>query len=61
MNRIREYAKKVGFNIVGNLKQMPNTNFVTGESTPWWIDEANNEYIINNGRICITTANGGII
>lgn len=61
MNRIREYAKNVGFNVVGNLKRMPNTNLATGESVPWWIDEANNEYIIDNGRICIITADGGII
>ena len=66
---IREYAKKVGFNIVGKLIRHPEkeyeTNWTTGEkyntNTRFYLDEAGNEYYINKRNVCIVTINNEII
>ncbi len=61
----REYAKLNGFEVVGKLKRMPNKHYGMDDrhSYPWWIDEAGNEYLIDNKaeQFCIITADGGVI
>ena len=63
----REYAKKCQFKIVGNLKRMPDHfDFVSGKSYRWYMDEAENEYHLDNPNgkwecFCIVTADGGVL
>ena len=61
----REYAKSIGFEVVGKLKRMPNKHYGMDDkhSYPWYIDEAKNEYLMDdNGRACscIVEADGRI-
>ena len=63
---IRQYAKIVGFEVVGKLKRLPDVYYGMDDKHhyPLWIDEAGNEYCGSNGRCdcyCIITADGGII
>lgn len=63
---IREYAKSVGFEIVGKLKRLPDVYYGMDNKNhyPLWIDEAGNEYCGSNGKCdcyCIITADGGVI
>lgn len=63
---IREYAKSIGFDVVGKLKRLPDvTEGLDNENTyPLWIDEAGNEYCGSYeepGAYCIITADGGVI
>ena len=56
---VREYAKSVGFEVVGKLRRMKAVR-----NQKWYIDEADNEYWLDNvGKncICIVTADGGVI
>ena len=56
---IREFAKSVGFEVIGKLKRHPDLE-VYGLRA--YLDEAENEYYINkNGRVTIITADGGVI
>lgn len=59
MTNIRKYAKSVGFEIKGKLKRVDDID----RNTRFYIDEAENEYIVNviNGTICIITNDGGVI
>ena len=61
--KIRDYAKAVGFQIVGKL-----TRFHKGETygadnrkQKAYIDEAGNEYYMDKHSACIVTADGRII
>ena len=61
----REYAKSVGHTVVGKLKRMPNKHYGMDDkhSYPWWVDEAGNEYLIDNKseQFCIIKADGGVV
>lgn len=63
---VREYAKSVGFEVVGKLKRLPDVHFGMDDRRkyPVWIDEAGNEYCgsyAKGGCYCIITADGGVI
>ena len=66
---IREYANKVGHEIVGKLTRRPEweyqTNGYTGETKhsgfKHYSDEGGNEYIRGKDDVCIVTADGGVI
>ena len=61
---IRQYAKRVGFRIVGKLRRRI---MVVQSAVPvreiFWIDEAGNEYYRapDGESCCIVTAEGGVI
>lgn len=55
---IREYAKMISFDIVGNLTR--NSKHEQSRDK-CYIDEAGNRYRINAKSCCITTANNDII
>lgn len=67
--KIREYAKSVGFEIVGRLTRRPEWEHTrdgfTGEmkhsGCKHYSDEGGNEYITGGGGVCIVTADGGVI
>ena len=42
---VREYAKSVGFTVVGKLRRMPDVHYGMDDNRkyPVWIDEAGNE------------------
>lgn len=62
---IREYAESCGFNITGRLHRMkfncPEELKMFYRGDIWYIDEAENEYLIRDGNVCIVTAEGGVI
>ena len=60
---IREYAKIVGFEIVGKLTRFPKgeTYGIDNRKQRAYIDEAGNEYYSDKDCFCIVTADGGII
>lgn len=60
---IREYAKSVGFEIVGRLSRFPKgeTYGIDNRKQRAYIDEAGNEYYIDKGGACIVTTDGKII
>ncbi len=43
MNKIRDFCKKIGHEVVGRLTYYGKRNFCTR----YWIDEAGNQYWIN--------------
>ena len=62
----REYAKSVGFEVVGKLKRLPDVHYGMDNKRkyPLWIDEAGNEYCgsyAKDGCYCIITSDGGVI
>ena len=61
---IRQYAKRVGFHIVGKLRRRSTTvqSAITVREI-FWIDEAGNEYYRSpdGESCCIVTAEGGVI
>ena len=61
----REYAKAVGHKVVGKLKRMPKQHYgMDGKhSYPVRIDEAGNQYLIDNKaeQFSIVRAEGGVI
>lgn len=69
MNRIREYAKKVGHEVVGKLTRHPELerkldSFTLEEvrtEERFYMDEAKNEYWVGPKGVCIVTADGGAI
>lgn len=63
---VREYAKSVGFEVVGKLKRLPDASYGREgkEHSPLWVDEAGTEYwgsSRENDGYCIITADGGVI
>lgn len=66
---IREYAKSVGFTIVGKLTRRPELEYtrddLTGEpkhsGCRHYADEGGNEYIVRERVFCIVTADDEII
>lgn len=63
---IREYAKSIGFEVVGKLKRLPDVYYGMGNNNhyPLWIDEAGNEYCGGYSKddgYCIITADGSVI
>lgn len=62
---IREFAKSIGFEIVGNLKRLPDSyDSKKHEYFPIWIDEAGNKYCGDYKKkdaYCVITADGGVI
>lgn len=66
---IREYAKAVGFEVVGRLRRLPDVYYGMDDKHhyPLWIDDAGNEYCGSyhpnhpNDGYCIITADGGVI
>ena len=63
---IREYAKNIGFEVVGKLKRLPDVHYGMGNSKKKKkrIDEAGNEYCGSYSKddgYCIITADGGVI
>lgn len=60
---IREYAKTVGFEIVGKLTRFPKgeTYGVDNRKQRAYIDEAGNEYYMSKSCACIVTTDGRII
>ena len=60
---IREYAKSVGFEIVGRLSRFPKgeTYGIDNRKQRAYIDEAGNEYYIDKGGACIVATDGKII
>lgn len=66
---IRQYAKVVGFEIVGKLTHRPEWEYTrdgfTGEMKhsgfKHYADEGGNEYISGKGHVCIVTADDAII
>ena len=67
--KIREYAKSVGFEIVGNLTRRPEWEYTTDDFTGkkkhsgfrHYSDEGGNEYISGEGGVCIVTADDDLI
>ena len=55
---IREYAKANGHEIVGKLTR--HSEFEDTDCR-FYLDEANNEYMIGSGSVCIVTADGAVI
>ena len=68
-NAIREYASKVGHEIIGKLERHPELEYKADHATLQrvrskdraYLDEANNEYYISKNGVCIITADGGVI
>lgn len=60
---IREYAKRVDFEIVGKLRPMSTENKPAKRREVYWTDDAGNEYYRSrDGKsACIVTAEGGVI
>lgn len=66
---IREYAKSVGFQIVGKLTRRPEWEYTldgfTGETKhsgcKHYSDDCGNEYVTGGGSVCIVTADGDVI
>lgn len=70
---IREYANSCGFEIAGKLTKCFETVYLSDGTTirtPYWVDEAGNEYLPDTRRgagrpdfsaWCIVTADGGVI
>ena len=66
---IREYASKVGHEIIGKLERHPEMEFTTDSFTgervrtkeKFYMDEAKNEYWVGKKGVCIVTADGGVI
>lgn len=66
---IREYAKSVGFEIVGKLTRRPEWEYTrddfTGEKKhsgcKHYSDEGGNEYISGKSGVCIVTADDAVI
>ena len=56
---IREYSKKVGFEIVGRLIRC--SEWEESSKERWYIDEAGNEYMKKGNSLVIVTADGAII
>lgn len=55
---IRDYAKSVGFEVVGELKRIKDNYYGIGNNHyPVWIDDAGNKYC----KYCITTKDGKVI
>ena len=69
METIREYASKVGHQVVGRLTRHPEweyqTNSITGErkhsGCRHYSDEGGNEYIVGKKGIAIVDAEGAVI
>ena len=62
----RDYAKSVGFAVVGKLRRMPDKYYGMDNKHhyPCYMDEANNEYHMGDNGVCcgcIVTADGKII
>ena len=57
--KIRNYAKSVGFEVVGKITYMGKRD----RDIRVYIDEAKNEFWLDEvlGTICIVTADGGVI
>lgn len=55
---IREYANKMGHEIVGKLRRKPDQS-----GAQYYLDDAMNEYLVNkrSGVICIVTFDGGVL
>ena len=68
-NKIREYAEKCGFEVIGKLVRHPELEYdidaYTGEKVHskyrHYIDEGGNAYDVGVKGVCITTADGGVI
>lgn len=62
---VREYAKSVGFEIVGKLKRMPDVYYGMDNNHhyPLWVDEDGNEYCgdYKHELFCIITSDGAVI
>lgn len=60
---IRQYAKSVGFRIVGKLRPIYPPHKPKQKREIFWTDEAGNEYYRAPGgeSCCIVTADGGVI
>ena len=60
---IRQYAKRVGFRIVGKLRRRSTEHKPKLQREIFWIDEAGNEYYRapDGESCCIVTAEGGVI
>lgn len=64
--KARDYAKSVGFTVVGKLRRMPDKYYGMDNEHhyPWYMDEAGNEYLMKDNGVscgCIVTADGKII
>lgn len=60
---IREFAASVNFQVIGKLRRVAGTKNLDGvKASPYWLDEAGNEYMGNarNG-FCIITADGAVL
>ena len=56
---IREYAKSIGFEVVGKLKREKDCRYGFNGRYPVWTDEAGNAYCgsySKTGKYCIVTA-----
>lgn len=58
--KIRDYAKEVGFEIVGKLTRHPELEYDCDDCRHY-VDEADNEYIVGKNGVCIVTADGDVI
>lgn len=63
--KIREYAEKVGHEVVGKLTRHPELERPIDEYSPrlhrFYMDEAGNEYLVSKTGVCIIDAEGGVI
>lgn len=65
-SKIREYAEKVGHEIIGKLQRHPELEYRTDRDTlepvrskdRAYLDEAGNEYYVGKRGVCIITADG---
>ena len=60
---IRQYAKSVGFKIVGKLRRISSACKPLWKREIFWIDDAGNEYYRSpdGESCCIVTVEGGVI
>ena len=62
---VREYAKSIGFDVVGKLKRLPDIYYGMDNKHhyPMWIDDAGTEYCGDYRKkdcYCIITVDGGV-
>lgn len=59
MSTIREQAKNIGFQIVGNLARHTEMEIFKREMV--YMDDDNNQYLLRRGILTIVTADGCVI
>ena len=69
MKSIRNYAKQVGHEVIGNLTRNPDKEYFMDSfdgskkhcGSKFYMDEAGNEYWVSKTGVCIVDAHGAVI